>query len=70
MIPIAPPSNNRQMNSGVLAGTRTSGVMPHCIAATQIWQTLSIDSVLVLDIDVDRVEPGGGGDPGDLDRAA
>ena len=36
--PIAPPSSTRQIYSGVLAGTRTSGVMPICWALMQIWQ--------------------------------
>ena len=44
--PIAPPSSTRQIYSGEFAGTRTSGVMPICCAAMQIWHVSPMVSVL------------------------
>ncbi len=45
MTPIAPPSSTREMYSGVLAGTRTNGVMPASSAAMQIWLVVSIEKL-------------------------
>ena len=44
MMPSAPASNTREMYSGVLAGTRTAGMMPASSAAKQICPVASMVS--------------------------
>jgi hypothetical protein len=56
----APPSRIRDTHSGLILGTRTSGVMPRPRCGTE-------GEGIVLQVDIDRLEPRRLGDRRDLD---